>query len=76
MARMDQKAKVIAFCKRHGSITARDAFTKLDINSPRKVISDIRNSPLYEVTHIDEERVNSAGDLVSYRRYFIKEVTA
>lgn len=41
MARLDQKEKIIAFCKAHGSITAREAFTRLDINSPRKVISDI-----------------------------------
>ena len=74
MARIDQKAKVLAYCKQHGSITAREAFTRLDINSPRKVISDIRQSPLYDVTHIDEKKVNEAGDTVSFRRYFIKEV--
>ena len=74
MARIDQKAKVLAYCKQYGSITAREAFTSLDINSPRKVISDMRQSPLYDVTHIDEKKVNGAGDTVSFRRYFIKEV--
>lgn len=74
MARLDQKEKIIAFCKTHGSITAREAFTNLDINSPRKVISDIRQSPLYDVSQIDEKKVNEAGDTVSFRRYFIKEV--
>ena len=76
MARIDQKAKVLAYCKQHGSITAREAFTRLDINSPRKVISDIRQSPLYDVSHIDEKKVNEAGESISFRRYFIKEVAA
>ena len=35
-------AKVLMYCEEHGSITAREAFIKLDINSPRRVITDLR----------------------------------
>lgn len=36
------RAKVLAYCFLYGSITAREAFIKLGINSPRKVFSDLR----------------------------------
>ena len=64
-----QKAKVLAYCKEHGSITAREAFN-LDINSPRKVISDIRKEG-YDVTHIDEIRYRADGTMTTFRRYYI-----
>ena len=56
-----QKAQVIAYCKVNGSITAREAFIHLGINSPRKVLSDIRNSPKYNVTTVEESRVAENG---------------
>ena len=34
--------RVLAYCDEHGSITAREAFIQLNINSPRKVFSDLR----------------------------------
>lgn len=66
-----QAAKILAFCKEHGSITVRDALF-LDINSPRKCISDMRKRG-YDVTDIEETRVNASGETVRYKRYFIKE---
>ena len=66
-----QQAKILAYCKEHGSITARDAFIKLDINSPRKVISDIRQAG-YDVQTLTEVREKTNGDTVRYTRYFIK----
>lgn len=66
-------AKVLAYCAAHGSITFRDAY-KLDINSPTKVISNMRKSPKYDVQDIQETRVNSSGETKRYKRYFIKEV--
>lgn len=68
-----QKAKVLAYCKVNGSITAREAFIHLGINSPRKVFSDIRNSGKYIVTTIDESRVDIWGRTRRWKRYFIKE---
>ena len=67
-----QLAKILAYCKEHGSITVRDALL-LDINSPRKCISDMRKKG-YDVQTIEETRVNADGETVRYNRYFIKEV--
>jgi hypothetical protein len=66
-------AKVLAYCAANGSITVRDAY-KLDINSPTKVISNMRKSPKYVVQDVQETRVNSSGETKRYKRYFIKEV--
>ena len=41
---MENMAKVMAYCAAHGSITVRDAF-ELDINSPTKVISNMKTIP-------------------------------
>lgn len=70
---MTHVAKVLAYCAAHGSITVRDAY-KLDINSPTKVISNMRKSPRYDVQDIEETRVNRSGEKKRYKRYFIKEV--
>ena len=70
---MTHVAKVLAYCAAHGSITVRDAY-KLDINSPTKVISNMRKSPQYNVTDVEETRVNSKGETKRYKRYFIKAV--
>jgi hypothetical protein len=70
---MTHIAKVLSYCKEHGSITVRDACTKLDINSPTKVISNMRLSGLYDVKDIEETRVKDNGETVRYKRYFIKE---
>lgn len=72
---MTHVAKVLAYCAAHGSITVRDAY-KLDINSPTKVISNMRKSPRYDVQDIEETRVNRSGEKKRYKRYFIKEVRA
>jgi hypothetical protein len=70
-----QRGKILAYCKEHGSITIRDAFEELKINSPSKRISEMRQSPDYLVESIDETRVNSDGETKRYKRYFIKAVS-
>jgi predicted ArsR family transcriptional regulator len=74
MDSLTQRAKILAFCKEHGSITVRDAATKLDINSPTKRISEMRLSGEYDVQSIDESRINSSGETKRYKRYFIKSL--
>jgi hypothetical protein len=74
MSKATHIAKVLAYCKKHGSITVRDAAVKLNINSPTKVISNMRLSGKYDVTDIDETRVNDDGETKRYKRYFIQEV--
>jgi hypothetical protein len=67
-----QKGKILGYCAEHGSITIRDAFEKLHINSPSKRISELRNSGCYDVQDITETRTNAEGDEVRFKRYFIR----
>lgn len=71
MDKATQKVKILAYCEEHGSITAREAFLHLDINSPRKIISDLRKAG-YRVDCVTETREKASGETVRYNRYFIK----
>ena len=70
-----QKNKILQYCAQHGSITVREAFLKLDINSPTKRISELRASG-YIVKTTDEVRVKENGETVKFRRYFISEAVS
>lgn len=73
MDKATQKGKILSYCKLHGSITIREAFEKLHINSPSKRISELRAAG-YVVETFDEMRVDANGDVLSrYKRYFISE---
>ena len=67
-----QKGKILDYCAAHGSITIRDAFEKLKINSPTKRISELKRAG-YDVQSVMETRINANGDEVRFKRYFIKE---
>ena len=69
--KLTQQAKILAYCKRNGSITIREAF-ELPMNSPSKRISEMRHSPLYVVEDVTEY----SHEGVPYKRYFIKEARA
>jgi hypothetical protein len=70
-----QQMKIVSYCERHGSITIREAFTKLDINSPSKRISELRNSGKYKVSSIDETKTDKNGKVINrWKRYFINEL--
>jgi hypothetical protein len=73
MDKATQKNKILAFCEKYGSITVRDAFEKLNINSPTKRISELRASGKYEVETFEESNTNSIGETVRYNRYFIRK---
>lgn len=72
MDKATQNARIIAYCAEHGSITVREAFTKLNINSPTKRISEIRRSKDYIVDSIEESRTKD-GVTKRWKRYFIKK---
>lgn len=74
MDKATQRGLILRYCKENGSITIREAFEKLNINSPSKRISELRLSGLYDVESIVEERINSCGERKRYKRYFIKGV--
>ena len=69
-----QKGKILGYCAENGSITIREAFEKLHINSPSKRISELRNSGAFDVQDITETKVNDDGDEVRFKRYFIREL--
>lgn len=69
MDKATQKHKILQYCAEHGSITVREAFN-LDINSPTKRISELRQAG-YDVQTFDEEKTKEDGTTVRFRRYFI-----
>ena len=72
MDKATQRGKILAYCKEHGSITIREAFEKLKINSPSKRISEMRLSGEYVVESVEETRINNDGETKRYKRYFIR----
>ena len=72
MDKLTQRAKILDYCDRNGSITVREAFDKLNINSPTKRISELRKAG-YDVQTITESKVKGNGETVRYTRYFINE---
>ena len=63
-----QRGKILEYCAEHGSITAREAFIKLGINSPRKAISDMRRKG-YEVKTVEQDNNGKKP----YHRYYISK---
>lgn len=61
-----QYGKILEYCEEHGSITAREAFIKLNINSPRRAITELRRKG-YEVRAVDMDNNGKKP----YKRYFI-----
>ena len=74
MDKVTQRMKILAYCEQHGSITIREAFTKLNINSPAKRISEIRNSGEYNVESVKESKTDDDGNTTRWKRYFINEL--
>ena len=67
MDKATQIGKILTYCDEHGSITVREAFTELGINSPTKRISELKSMG-YEV-ETEWER----NDTCRYKRYYISE---
>ena len=65
-----QRSKILAYCKKYGSITVRDAFEKLHINSPTKRFSELKFAG-YEIKTVEEIKEKDDGSKVRYNRYFI-----
>ena len=69
--RVSQRMKILQYCEAHGSITVREAFAELHINSPTKRISEISKSGLYDIQIREVRQVNSSGEKVHFNRYYI-----
>lgn len=74
MDKATQRTKILTYCEQHGSITIREAFLHLNINSPSKRISEMRNSGQYSVKSIDESKTDADGNTTRWKRYFINEL--
>lgn len=75
MDKATQRSKILAYFIDHGSMTVRDAFEKLHINSPTKRISELRRKG-YNIEGLRETRVNQNGDTVGYIRYYFRGIAA
>ena len=73
MDKATQRSRILAHCAEYGSITVREAFTELGINSPTKRISEIRKSGNYKVETIEESRTKN-GVTKRWKRYFITQI--
>lgn len=71
MDKATQRSRILAYCAEHGSITIREAFTELNINSPSKRISEMRKSGLWNVKAVDEIRTDKSGVTKRWKRYYI-----
>ena len=69
-----QRMKILEYCFHHGSITVREAFEELHINSPTKRISEMRKSGLYHVDTLEEKRTDANGVTKRWLRYYISPV--
>lgn len=65
-----QQAAILAYCRQHGSITIREAFTLLGINSPSKRISELRAKGLVNAVWT-EQKVMPDGSIKRWKRYFL-----
>lgn len=74
MKTVSQQKKILDYCKKYGGITIREAFTRLNINSPSKRISELRNSGKYKVECVDECKTDINGRKIRYKRYYINEL--
>ena len=74
MDKVTQQKKILTYCEQHGSITIREAFTELNINSPSKRISEIRNSGNFIVNDVAESKTDENGNITRWKRYFINEL--
>lgn len=74
MDRSTQKSRIVAFCKKNGSITVRDMYA-MGINSPTMRIAEMNADPAFKV---DKERIVKTDDdgkmLTHYTRYYVQEV--
>lgn len=72
--KMTQRQKILDYCEAHGTITVREAFEELRINSPTKRISEIKKSGLYDVRTEEIKQINSAGQKDKFTRYTIRRI--
>lgn len=67
-----QKERILKHCEKYGSITVRDAVVILNINSPTKRISELRQMGyIVEKETVTKTLLN--GEKSRFDRYFIRK---
>lgn len=66
-----QRDRIVEYIRENGSATIRDLFLFLNINSPSKRLSELRQLGL--IREEWESRTNQSGDIKRYKRYFLTE---
>lgn len=72
-----QQGKTLAYLLKYGSITAREAFIRLDINSPRKILSNLREQGLIREEDVKVLQDKGNGRQVQrthYHRYYLTKM--
>lgn len=67
-----QCERIIDYINKYGSITIREAETRLDINCPTKRISELQRAG-YSFKRTWEKRKNASGETKRYIRYSFEE---
>lgn len=63
-----QCEKILDYLELHGTITVREAFTELNINSPTRRFTDLERKG-YRLNRIRNEYINSRGESGHYNIY-------
>lgn len=70
--KINQRRKILQYCREHGSITVREAQDHFRMNSASKRISELRKAG-YDIQDEWEVNINSDGEKTRYKRYYISE---
>ena len=65
-----QCKKILNYLEVHGTITVREAFTELNINSPTRRFTDLERKG-YRLNRTRKECINSMGESSHYNVYFL-----
>ena len=64
-----QEQKILFLLESQGSATVREIFIKLNINSPTKILSNLRKMGL--IREESDFSINSEGRKVWFKRYYL-----
>lgn len=68
-----QCKKILKYIEKNGSITVRQAFTELNINSPTRRFTDLERKG-YALKRTRVDTVNSAGESSHYNVYSLDKI--
>ena len=70
-SKTNQRSKILDLIHDRGSVTVRDIFTELDINSPTKRLSELRKMGV--INEAWDFKLHEDGTKVRFKRYMLNE---